>query len=77
MARYGLNAWVIVVSGELSIVNVAVEDDEELPLVPVPVLELDEHAASTAADDGDRRYAHQASASQQSSHAFLLLLLSR
>ena len=41
-----MNAWVIVVSGELSIVNVADEDDEELPLVPVPVLELDEHAAT-------------------------------
>jgi hypothetical protein len=37
---------VIVVSGELSIVNVDVEDDEELPPVPVPVLELDEHAAT-------------------------------
>jgi hypothetical protein len=35
---------VIVVSGELSIVKVADEDDEELP--PVPVLELDEHAAT-------------------------------
>jgi hypothetical protein len=35
---------VIVVSGELSIVRVADEDDEEPPLAPVP--ELDEHAAT-------------------------------
>jgi hypothetical protein len=37
---------VIVVSGELSIVRVADEDDEEPPLAPVPVPELDEHAAT-------------------------------
>jgi hypothetical protein len=35
---------VIVVSGELSIVRVGDEDDEELP--PAPVLALDEHAAT-------------------------------
>jgi hypothetical protein len=35
---------VIVVSGELSIVKVADEDDDEPPLAPV--LELDEHAAT-------------------------------
>jgi hypothetical protein len=45
VVSYGLNAWVIVVSGELSIVKVAVDDDEDEDLPP-PGLGLDPQAAS-------------------------------
>jgi hypothetical protein len=44
----GLNAWVIVLSGELSIVRVAEEEEEEFEL-DAPVELLDEHAPAPAA----------------------------
>ena len=44
----GLNAWVIVLSGELSMVRVAEEEEEEFePDAPVEL--LDEHAPAPAA----------------------------